>query len=164
MTESPVYTIATEDRACENCRSVDREALWRYDHDAKTRHRVFRFHVNNVICRGCGFVYVSPVHATASLADYCGDAYSSYAGQRPDYDTDARLSLIDRVARGRDLLIEIGSNQQSEFQDRLRGMFGRVATVEINDNLVPTTGRHMTCRTAVPISLCTTLCSSTFRT
>lgn len=135
VTEAATYTIATEDRACENCGSVDSELLWRYDHDARTRHRIFRFHVTNVICPRCGFVYVSPVHTPAGLSEYYGDAYSSFEGQVPDYDTDKRLKFIDRVAAGRQLMVEIGSNQQGEFHNMSRSMFTRVETVEINDSV-----------------------------
>ncbi len=130
-----IKTILTEDRVCENCGCADLETLSHYEHDAKTRNHVFRFDVNNVICRGCGFVFVSPVHVRTNLLDYYSDSYSSYAGQLPDYDIDKRIEFIYQVAKGYDLMVEIGSNQQSDFQRRLHGIFNSVVTVEINDSV-----------------------------
>lgn len=138
-----IKTIHTEDRACESCGGSDLEVLWHYKHDAKTRGQIFQFDVRNVICRDCGFVFVAPVFVQPDLADYYSSSYSAFVGQQPDYDTAKRIDFIANVSRGRDLLVEIGSNQQSRFHDDLRRLFKRVVTVELNDS-VDCDGRSVT--------------------
>lgn len=127
--------FAYEPRTCEQCGSERHEELWRYTHEAKTRHQVYLFEVRNVICSGCGFVFVTPVPTADSLAPYYADAFSALPGQRPDYDLTARLDVLDSVTRGRARLVEIGANQPTEFHERARRMFADVTTVEINDSV-----------------------------
>ncbi len=140
-----VKKILTEERNCENCGGMDLETLWNYEHEAKTRNHVFKFDVNNVICKGCGFVFVSPVYSRESLTDYYADAFSLFSGQKPDYDIEKRLELILQVANGQDLLVEVGSNMESEFHQKLRERFKRVLTVEINESV------ESDCRTVVDL-------------
>ncbi len=127
--------FAYESRECENCGSSRQEELWAYSHDVKTRHRLFRFDVRNVICRDCGFVFVSPVPSAASLQGYYADAYSAPASQLPDYDVERRLACIDSAGPRRRLLVEVGSNQQTAFHQRLASEFQRVVTVELNEGV-----------------------------
>jgi hypothetical protein len=130
-----IKVVPTEERSCENCGGVDLEVLWHYTHDAKTRGPIFQFDVRNAICRDCGFVFVSPVFLQSSLLDYYSNSYSAFAGQEPDYDIVKRTEFISEVAKGRDLLVEIGSNQQTRFHDHLRSAFKRIVTVELNDSV-----------------------------
>jgi SAM-dependent methyltransferase len=128
-------TIALEDRPCEICGSAELESLWSYKKEARTRSAIFTFDVNNVICPRCGFVFVSPTFAEESLREYYGQSYSAYAGQQPDYDIEKRIEFLADVTRHRNAFLEIGSNQPSEFHRRLREMFQRVSTVELNDSV-----------------------------
>ena len=131
----PDRTVRLRARDCENCGGGDLEPLWRQFFTARTRKRKFGFDVNNVICRNCGFVFVSPVFEDADLADYYKDSFSAFAGAAPDYDADKRLAFLGGVAPQGNLFVEVGANLQTRFHERLKELYGEVKTVEINDSV-----------------------------
>lgn len=122
-------------RDCENCSGKDLEPVWHQSFIARTRSGKFGFDVNNVICRNCGFVFVSPVFDEADLGDYYKDSFSAFADAAPDYDVDKRLAFLESVAPRGDLFVEVGANLKTEFHRRLEAIYGKVTTVEINDSV-----------------------------
>ncbi|TLG77610.1 methyltransferase domain-containing protein [Methylocystis sp. B8] len=131
----PNRAIGLRVRNCESCHGNDLEQLWRQSFTARTRLGQYRFDVNNVICRNCGFVFVSPVFDEADLADYYAGSFSAFAGAAPDYDVAKRLAFLDNVVPRGDLFIEVGANRPTEFHRRLKEIYGKVTTVEINDSV-----------------------------
>lgn len=131
----PDRAIRLRARGCENCGGSDQEQLWHQSFTARTRLGKFRFDVNNVICRNCGFVFVSPVFDEADLADYYKESFSAFADAAPDYDVEKRLAFLGSVAPQGDLFVEVGANLQTRFHQRLKELYGEVKTVEINDSV-----------------------------
>jgi hypothetical protein len=76
---------------------------------------VFRFEINNVICKNCGFVFVSPVSAPTDLAEYYADAYTAFSDQALDYDVEMILALLDKCAPLKSIYVEIGASSRSIF-------------------------------------------------
>ncbi|MCX5807589.1 MAG: methyltransferase domain-containing protein [Proteobacteria bacterium] len=127
--------IALEERYCPCCNNNDLEKLWSYTFPAKTKKAIWEFNVCNVICRKCGFVFVSPAAIEKDLKDYYFDSYTPYDKQTLDYDINKRIEFIKRNLSHREVYIEIGSNRQSIFHKKLKDIFSKVITVEINNNV-----------------------------
>ena len=131
----PCRAIRLRSRDCENCGGSDLEKLWHQSFTARTRVRKFGFDVNNVICRNCGFVFVSPVFDEVDLGDYYKDSFSAFAGAAPDYDIEKRLTFLKSVASQGELFVEVGANLQTRFHRDLEKTYGKVIIVEINDSV-----------------------------
>src|SRR5205085_7960164 len=131
----PDCVIRLQERNCENCGGSDLEQLWHQSFTARTRSGNYIFDVNNVVCTNCGFVFVSPVFNEADLTDYYASSFSAFADAAPDYDIARRLAFLDKVAPKGDLFVEVGANRPMEFHRRLKEIYGKVATVEINDSV-----------------------------
>jgi len=132
VTAKKVRTVA---RLCECCGGGDLESLWYYEFETRTRSGLVKFETNNVICRRCGFVFVSPVYREDDLAGYYNQAFARYAGQGLDYDLGLRDRLLRRHDPDADALVEIGANQPGEFQTILRKRYREVRIVEINGDV-----------------------------
>lgn len=128
--------IQYEKRKCDCCDSNDLEEVWQYEQACKTRNRSYNWNVRNVICRNCGFAFVSPAPTDESLEEYYGDSFSIFFGQKIDYSIEKRLNIIQRCQRniGATSYLEIGSNNSPEFLSRLSAVFDKVETVELNDD------------------------------
>jgi SAM-dependent methyltransferase len=127
--------IGTEPRDCESCGSTDLEPLWFHFYDARTRDGIFRFPINDVICRVCGFVFVSPVFIESDIGQYYKASYSAFAGAAPDYSVANRAGFLSEIASSRGIFVEIGSNRRSEFHSLLERSFSAVKLVELNDSV-----------------------------
>ena len=128
--------IAYIDRDCDCCGSDNLQPVWQYEKISKTRNEQFFWQVNNVVCKQCGFAFVSPVPTQQSLADYYGDSFSMYPVQDIDYSIENRLAIIRdcQAVSSAQSFLEIGSNNSSEFKQRVSALFARSETVEINDD------------------------------
>ncbi len=124
-----------EPRECECCGSIDMEELWAYDYNTPTQTGSYKFSVRNVICRACGFVFVSPVPTERSLAPYYADSFCYWDGQILDYDIEKRIEFIRTQLKGTELFLEVGSNQMGLFQDELKKVFKKVITTELNQSV-----------------------------
>lgn len=120
------------ERACPYCLSKDLERVWKYQFNARTKKTLWEFQVNNVICKDCGFVFVSPAPSAQDLSDYYFESYVRYDKQKLDYNPEKRIQFINKNATQKELFIEIGSNKQSIFHEKIKNIFGRVITVELN--------------------------------
>jgi hypothetical protein len=118
-------------RACDCCGGVDVEEIWTNSYAARTRSGEYRFRNRNVVCRRCGFAFVSPCPRQPDLDAYYADALAHYAGQPPTSDISIRVEhLRSRVPAGLDG-IEIGGNQLV-YEQRVRDYFRTLASVEPN--------------------------------
>ena len=124
--------LELEPRDCENCLSDDLEPLSSVLYDARTRVGTYRFNSTNVICRSCGFVFVSPIYQHSDLSEYYQNSFAAYEGQQPDYDSAKRISFLADVAPHCDVLVEIGSNRRTTFHDRLSERCREIRLVELN--------------------------------
>jgi len=119
-------------RKCCVCGVDNSEDIWQYEHKTRTRSYYWIFEVNNVVCKKCGFVYVTPVPVTRELEGYYGDSLVTYENQILDYDIDKRLQLINKYKRNFSTFMELGSNAKSDFSKQIKSMFNKVITVEPN--------------------------------
>jgi len=131
----PAIAVRMLPRDCECCGGQIVESLWRYVVDVRTRSGLTRFDVNIVVCRDCGFVFVAPVFDPTDLTRYYASAFSVFAGQAVDYDVGLRLSFLVAFTSTGSVLVEIGPNHDTEFQQALRKRFSKVVTVEPNDSV-----------------------------
>ena len=121
-----------ESRNCCACEGDSTENLWSYSHLARTRNYNWLFEINNVICKRCGFVFVSPAPVADELKNYYSDMLVYYSNQELDYDVDARLQLISRYKGKSECFMELGSNEKNRFSQEINKIFSKVVTVEPN--------------------------------
>jgi SAM-dependent methyltransferase len=142
VTELAVQTrkFSLQPRACECCGGSDVEALWYHEFDAHTRNAVWHFQVNNVICRDCGFAFVSPIPTATELQEYYGDSHSYLPDQTVDFDVEKRLNFISQVLKecpnvNAGSFLEIGANNRTAFHTEMEKRFATVRTVEVNNEV-----------------------------
>ena len=133
--EDNMKQIQYRKRKCDCCDADDLEEMWQYEHACKTRNNTYNWNVRNVICRNCGFAFVSPAPTDESLDEYYGDSFSIFSGQKIDYSIEKRLNVIRRCQStiGATSYLEIGSNNSPEFLSRLSTVFDKIETAELND-------------------------------
>lgn len=126
--------VELEERDCEYCGKNNFETLWHYEYKTRSRNTNWIFNVNNVICKECGFVCVSPVYKQKTLLEYYGDSYFKFSEQRLDYDINKRLKLIkDVINNSKGIYLEIGANLRSKFHEELETIYKKVITIEPNN-------------------------------
>lgn len=121
-------------RNCECCGGNDLQSLYNFQHTAVTSRRRWQFIVNDVICRKCGFVFVSPSPDSDQLLAYYAETYSKYQCQLQDFDSSKRIDFITSclAQETRGVFLELGSHVKSSFHDDLKGIFKRIVTIEPN--------------------------------
>jgi hypothetical protein len=134
LLHTAVKSIALEPRACECCGARDLESLWPHEFTARTRTRRFAFEINNVICRHCGFVFVSPVFNETDLAAYYADAHTAFEMQALDYDPATRLVLLEQTTEPGGVFVEVGAHQRTAFHAELGKRYHAVVTVDLNES------------------------------
>jgi len=118
-------------RKCECCESKNLEFLWKNLHRINTRSQSWLFEMNNVICRDCGFTFVSPAPFQESLNEYYADLHAYIA---VDYIIENRINFIKKYIKDQQIFLEIGSNIKTKFHEKLESIFNKVYTYEINDS------------------------------
>ena len=94
------------------------------------------FEVRNVICKNCGFVFVSPAPDEFELIKYYNDSFTKHAEQSLDYNIEKRKKIIlEFVSRDSKTFLEVGSNSKSEFHTWLDSFFNDVITIEPNNSV-----------------------------
>jgi SAM-dependent methyltransferase len=126
--------IELADRQCDCCENTELEEVWRYEKEARTKQHTFTWQVRNVICKRCGFAFVSPVPTEGSLKDYYGDSYEYFRGIELDYSIEKRIGLIVRYLRGNHdaRYVEVGGNENTRFLSELSRHVGSITSVELN--------------------------------
>jgi SAM-dependent methyltransferase len=128
-------TIELEQRICECCYSYNFKKLWNNYNIVYSKKYAWEFRLTNVICKNCGFVFVSPAPTKDCLNYYYSDCYVPYRKQKLDYDIDSRIKFITRNLHGTFSFLDIGSNKKTKFHLKLKELFSEVYTVELNKNV-----------------------------
>lgn len=127
--------LSLNERVCECCGSNSYEPLWNNRFITETRNLTWNFNMSNVICKNCGFVYVSAVPNEESLNLYYGDSWTAFSGQKQDCDIEARLNLFTDFLNKDSIFVEVGSSNTRNFGARVQEKCSRYITVEINSSV-----------------------------
>jgi len=121
-------------RRCDLCEKDDLEELYSYQIQQKTKNNISLWNVRNVICRYCGFAFVSPSPSEESLEEHYADSYELSSNLIPDYSVEKRICLIKNFLRqdSHSTYFEIGSNNCKAFKIELEKIFSNLASLEIN--------------------------------
>lgn len=127
--------ILCVDRNCDVCGGGRLDEIIAYTTKARTRSETFLWKVRNVICRNCGFAFVSPAPSGQSLAKYYSDCFPLWGGETLEFCLEKRLSLLRRnIQPGlRPDFVELGCNATKAFQSALRDIVGTYRSVELNN-------------------------------
>jgi SAM-dependent methyltransferase len=146
--------IVLQERACDICGGKKLEEIWKYSLPVKTRNETFLWEIRNVVCRTCGFAFVSPAPTDDALTEYYGDSFSIYPNQVIDYSIPNRLHMIEKyipsIGSPQKTYLEVGSNNCTEFLTSVSKLFDVVLTVDPNDSCTSTCGslKHAQCQRA----------------
>ena len=121
-------------RECNICNSFKLESLWSYKHYSPTEKKTFIWNINNVRCKNCGFIFVSPVPSTKSLNLYYKHLHSIFLNQDADYSIKRRLSIINKYIGKKKLFLEIGGNSTDDFFFEIKKIFEKAISVEVNQD------------------------------
>lgn len=124
------------DRNCDACGGDRLEKILTYSTKARTRSDTYLWEISNVVCRDCGFAFVSPVPTQESLSEYYTDCFPLWRGETLEFSIENRLALLRRHIRPgtRPLFVEIGSNATEPFQRALSEFVSDYRSVELNDD------------------------------
>jgi len=126
--------IGLEPRACECCGGTDVEPVWSSHSVVKRAVNTWRFPMNVVVCRACGFCFVSPGPKSEDLARYHAEGLSGYKAIGLAYSIEPRLEVLERYRAPMGVFAEVGGDQAGEFHQRLAGLFGTIIDVEISED------------------------------
>ena len=128
--------IDTEPRNCDLCESDNLEEIHCYSAKYRTKNDMSLWNVRNVVCKTCGFTFVSPAPLQKCLDEHYGDSFELSTGLKPDFSVTKRIKFIARYStKGRKTAyLEIGSNHCPEFMEALGKTVGSISTMEINQS------------------------------
>src|SRR3954463_14644308 len=101
------------ERACEICGAADHAEIFSWSQVAKTRARDFTWSVRNVVCRTCGFAFVSPAPTQDSLHEFYASCYAWLDGS--EVGIPVRLSFLKSLRPRFGAVVEVGGNRSDEF-------------------------------------------------
>ena len=125
--------IAVELRACDCCGADDLTEVWSHQHVAKTRNREFLFKNRQVVCRFCGFAFVSPCPRQKALDLYYRDSFTKFERSDGPPVVDKRLHTLKKYSGKGHRFLEVGSNCFPGFCAACERHFGLVQLVELNE-------------------------------
>lgn len=132
-----VIRMPTRNRGCEACGESPLQEVYHWSHIAATRSKRWLFENRIVICKNCGFSFLSPCHEADALSSYYSDSFARFGGQALDFSPEKRLAFIEKAMSHRGGLkvegvIELGGNAATSFQEGLKAAYGEVAAYEPN--------------------------------
>ena len=138
-------SIAVQERVCDCCGSNDLEEIWHYSLESRTKSNTYFWQVRNVVCRCCGFGFVSPSPTEDALEEYYQDSFCIDTQQGADFSVQNRLHIISKCveeleksdqysAECEKTYLEVGSNNCPEFISKVESLFEHIQTVELNED------------------------------
>lgn len=126
--------IKTTSRNCDICGCSDLDEISSYSLKSRTRNDISVWNVRNVVCKNCGFAFVSPAPLQESLDEHYSDSFDLSTISTPDYSIDKRIKFIKSLLNSKKAssYLEIGSNNCPAFIDSLKLLFTNIHTLEIN--------------------------------
>lgn len=127
--------IGLEPRLCECCGGDDLDQVWSHQCVVPRISDSYQFQVHVVVCRTCGFGFVSPVSAFEDLKRYYADSWAGYKGIGLPYSIDRRLSILQKYSVPSGVLAEIGGDRPEEFHNHCKGLWSQFINVEASDDV-----------------------------
>lgn len=124
-------------RNCECCGSSNFESIIKStQYSGNVNKKLYKFENNIVICKNCGFVFISPSPIeTGNINEYYESAYMPFYNNILDYDVNKRLKLIRSLSVKNGTILDFGSNIKSLFHKELEYNFDNVLTIDLNKNI-----------------------------
>jgi SAM-dependent methyltransferase len=116
--------------------------MWGSHSVVKRAVNTWRFPFHIVVCRVCGFCFVSPGPHAGDLARYHAEGLEGHKGIGLAYSIDARMTVLERYATPGGVFAEIGSDGSTEFHRRCANLFGTLISVEVATD-TPAEYRHV---------------------
>ena len=121
-------------RDCDICGSGSHTEIVAYAAKARTHGGVYKWQVRDVVCRQCGFAFVSPAPTEQSLTDYYTDSFAFWRGEKVEFSIEHRLKFLrrhlDDFPKG--TFVEIGPNATQGFEAALTSLTKKYVAVEPN--------------------------------
>ncbi len=137
INKEKIVEIEYEERFCDICDGRELECVFSETKITKTNTKKFRWNNRIVVCKKCGFTFLSPCPTKESLESYYRDHFSLYPGQKLDYSIEKRIDLLKKYfGDGRKVLIEIGGNDNTIFKSSVIPFVDKYYSVELNSNCV----------------------------
>ena len=133
MKNNKIIEFSFQERLCEACLSNQLEEIFIFDHVVRTINHKYYFRNRNVICKNCGFVFVSPCPSQKDLTMYYEDTLSKFSYQPPTYNVDKRFNVLIKYGRKDNSVLEIGGNIIGEFSSKCSQFFSEASMVELNN-------------------------------
>lgn len=134
MTEN-LIEMKLEPRICECCNSSEFESVWSSESIIRKKIAAYRFRVNIVVCKKCGFCFVSPCPTSQALNDYYEDGLSRHEGISLAYSVDVRVNTLKKYSVPSGIYAEIGGDRAEEFHKNLSSLFKTIWDVELTKNI-----------------------------
>ena len=130
-------------RDCDCCGNIELRKVYSYYYKVMTRKGQLEWEVKNVVCKKCGFVFVSPVPDEKTLSEFYENQYVHYKKQAIDFSVEKRVSAIKKLPNLIDsfneneclpkTFIDIGAGLTSKlYLDKISEMFTNIMVVEPN--------------------------------
>ena len=123
-------------RGCDCCGGVELQEIYSYYYKVRTKKGQLAWEVRNVVCKKCGFAFVSPVPEEKTLSNFYENQYGYCRGQAIDYSIEKRISSIKKYKKTGSSLnkfIDIGAGLSAEmYLKKLTELFASIMVVEPN--------------------------------
>lgn len=136
----PVFELEYTDRSCECCGGTDLQALWHFNHYARTQSGYWAFRMGNSICETCGFVFVPHSPTPETLERYYNDTYPAGALSKPTYHSETRVRIIQRYVGAAARFVDVGSSREEPFHLKLKELGMEVLRMDIKGHAMTDTG------------------------
>ena len=121
-------------RDCDCCGSAELQVVHNYNYKTRTKKGQLEWVVNQVICKKCGFVFVSPVPDESTLSRFYENQYVHCHGQVVDYSIEKRITSIKKYKETNSDLekyIDIGAGVSTErYLQKITELFESVIVIE----------------------------------
>lgn len=120
-------------RNCEVCGSSKHTVLCHSIDVLNEMGGIVEIEVKLVSCSGCGFVFMNPTPSQDELNRYYANIPALF---QPEllYSIDNRLCVIKKFLRNNIGFLEIGGNNAGAFHSRLKELFERTHSFDVNTN------------------------------
>ena len=122
-------------RSCECCGGTDLESAWESSALVTRANGDWRFPINIVVCRNCGFCFSSPAPTKYSLERYYSNGYSGFKSIGLPYSIEARVAILKKYAAPEGVFAEIGGDEPGDFHKACANLFKTQLVIDISNDI-----------------------------